>query len=33
MDSRAENFAKLGRRGIWAGEFDNPWVWRMQRER
>jgi endonuclease YncB( thermonuclease family) len=30
--SRAENFAKMGRRGIWAGEFDNPWLWRMQRD-
>ncbi len=30
--TRAENFAKHGRRGIWVGEFDNPWVWRMQRE-
>ena len=30
--SRAENFAKMGRRGIWAGEFDNPWLRPMQRD-
>jgi len=26
--TRAEHFAKTGRRGIWAGEFEMPWAWR-----
>ncbi len=31
--SRAEQTAKSARRGIWAGEFDNPWEWRKQQRK
>ncbi len=30
-DTRAESFAKTGRRGIWAGEFEMLWKWRKAR--
>jgi endonuclease YncB( thermonuclease family) len=31
--TRAETRAKSNRRGIWAGEFDNPWEWRKRKRR
>ncbi len=31
--SRAEQRAKLGRRGVWAGEFEKPWEWRKQQRK
>lgn len=29
----AEDEARRARRGLWAGEFESPWVWRAMRRR